>query len=206
MDGWVWLLCSPLVLAGAILLVGSTRVIWKGCRAASWPHTTATLLDSELKQYEGSGDDAVTSWEVRVRYEYWVGGRRYEGTRIHAAYGASSGWKPHHELSQRLRPSRRVRVYYNGSDPAESALSVGFYSISLAVSFAGLLFATLGAGIPLSYYSVLHHGFVLVAIGLALLPAFYFAVAGRDRFALGIRLVAQRPGVRGKQSTIGRAR
>lgn len=196
MDVVWWVFCTLFLLAGVLLAVGSARAIRTGCRAASWPHTTATLLTSDFKTYEGTGADGVTTWEVLVRYEYWVEGRRYEGTRIHPAYGASSNRTTHERLSRRLQPSRRVRVYYRGDRPAESTLCAGFFSMTLAVFFGGFVFVALGAGIPLSYYSVLHPGFALLIIFAGLLPAFYFAFAGRDPFAQGIRLLAERPGGR----------
>jgi hypothetical protein len=196
MDVFWWIVCPLFFLIGLLVLVGSTRAIWTGCRAASWPHTTATLLSAEFKKYESDSADSVTTFEVLVRYEYWVAGQRYEGTRIHPAYSASSDWNTHIRLSERLQPSRRVRVYYRADRPAESTLCVGFFSRTLAVFFAGFTFTALGVCIPLGSYSLLAPEWALLAIGVGLLPAFYFVFAGRDPFAKGIRLVAQRSSVR----------
>jgi hypothetical protein len=189
MDTFLWIFCALFTLVGGFMLLGSSRVIWTGYRAASWPRSTATLLTVETKEYESPGNDSATTWEVLVRYEYWVDGQRYEGTRIHPAYGATSAWDTHAALSQRLRASRRVRVYYRDKNPASSTLAVGFYSMTLAVFFAGFLFVTLGVGIPLTADAVLPAWLVLITSGVGVGPAFYFAFTGRRQFAEGITLV-----------------
>jgi hypothetical protein len=188
-----WVFCALFLLVGVLLLVVSARAIWLGCRASSWPHTTATMLDAELKMTESSGEDSSTTWEVLVRYEYWVEGSRYEGKRIHPAYLGSSSLRPHAKLHDLLQPPRRVRVYYRAERPEESTLSVGFYSQTLAVFFVGLVFTAFGGGILLNAYSALNPGFIVSVLVLGALSAFYFVVAGRDQFAKGLTLVPQRP-------------
>ncbi len=98
-----------------------------------------------------------------------------------------------------LQPSARVRVYYNANHPADSTLSAGFYSMTLAIFFGGFAFVSLGAGISLTSFAVLSPVFVLLSIGLGSFPAFYFIIVGRAEFAQGIELVSQRPEKRSRR-------
>jgi hypothetical protein len=157
--------CSIFIAVGAWLMLKTGHGILLGIQAGNWPTTTGKLLSVKCKD---TSDSETTSREIQVRYSYNVGGRDYEGTTIHPAYGSSGLEQAHQGLESLLAPGQNVRVYYDESEPSRSTLSVGLYSCSLAGFFGGLIFA---------------------ASGLAFLLTFWFAIAGDFGFAKGITVI-----------------
>ena len=188
MDLVSWVFCLLFLLAGLLMIVGSLRVVWKGWRARFWPQTTGTVQKAEFRSYESPGADSTTTWEHRVRYEYTVAGERFEGTRIHPGYSASSRLATHQVLSDLLQPGRQVRVFYNARRPAECTLAVGVYSITFAIFLAGWVFASLGGGMLMHAYGLIHPGAIVISCMAGLAPAFYFIIFGRGDFADGIKV------------------
>lgn len=117
--------CSLFIIVGAGMVLSSARKIQAGIQARDWPHTTGQMLSIQSKD---TSDSESESREIQVRYAYQVGGRSYEGTTIHPAYGSSSIEEAHKGLESLLGKSKEVRVYYDRSCPERSSLSVGFFS------------------------------------------------------------------------------
>ncbi|NBV24898.1 MAG: DUF3592 domain-containing protein [Proteobacteria bacterium] len=165
---WLYIIvpfCSIFIIVGGCLMVSAGRKIVLGAKARHWPQTTGQVLSVESKD---TSDSESSSREIRVRYAYRVGGHDYESSTIHPTYGSSSFEQAHRGLESLLRSTQQVRVYYDGSQPSRSTLSVGFYSCSLASFFGGFIF--FGAGV----------GFLLT---------FWFALAGDWDFARGITVI-----------------
>lgn len=139
--------CGFFLVAGLLIVGWTGKGIAEGALAAGWPHTTGTLLRMDNELVSPGDYDSEESREVVVRYAYSVGGREYEGSRVHPAYSASSFNDGHAAVARLLAGKRLVRVYHHAENPAVSTLSVGFYTCTLAAFFGGLTFLCFGAGL-----------------------------------------------------------
>ena len=157
--------CSVFIVIGAWMMISVGRRIYLGTAAARWPYTEGRMTSAVSKD---TSDSESSSREIRVNYSYRVGGREYQGTTIHPAYGSSSFEGAHRALEDLLRPAKQVRVYYDPRDPSRCTLSHGLYSCSLAALFGGFLFFVAGVGFLLT---------------------FWFAIAGNQAFARGITVL-----------------
>jgi len=157
--------CSVFILVGGWLTVSSVRKIVQGITAQHWPTTTGRLTHVESKI---SRDSEGSSREIEVAYSYTINGQTYDGNVIHPSYTNSSFEEAHALLEAKLASGKAVEVYYDPANPTRSMLSTGFYSISLATVFGGLIF--LGAG-------------------LGFLGTFWFAMTGKTSFADGITIL-----------------
>ncbi|MBA4032953.1 MAG: hypothetical protein C0478_18960 [Planctomyces sp.] len=158
-------LCSIFITFGGWGMLTALRDMLLGLQARDWPQTTGRVLSVGSKS---TSDIKTRSREIRVRYAYSVGGHDYEGSTIHPAYGSSSIEQAHCGVESLLRSAQQVRVYYDGSQPSRSTLSVGFYSGTLSTFFLGFLF---------------------FAAGIAFLLSFWFVLMGDWDFARGITVV-----------------
>ena len=106
----------------------------RSTQAAHWPTTPGTII--EISVQENSNSDEST-YEVKVRYTYAVGGIAYEGSRLAFGYGGSGGRATHDEIHRRLKDAKAVAVRYDPSDPSVSCLSFGLHrSIQTILVFA----------------------------------------------------------------------
>ncbi len=64
-------------------------------QAAGWPTTTGRIVSSDFVT-DSDGDG--TTYQTKLRYDYAVAGRGYEGERIAFGYSASSGRAFHREI------------------------------------------------------------------------------------------------------------
>ena len=85
-----------------------------------WATTRGTVIKSRV---EVSGGE-VTSVSPRVIYEYIVGAREYQGDQIRAGekYWSASTSRDAYDTIDRYPEGATVTVYYNPTNPAESAL------------------------------------------------------------------------------------
>ena len=122
-------------------------VIWLG--AASWLRANATrkwpAVDGQLEErHLKTTHDRALMYEVQMRYRYSVNGTTYEGTNIAIGYGASSTYKAHKMLHDKLMSGTTVQVRYNPHKPSEALLSCGanasvFMPIVFGVTFLSVL-------------------------------------------------------------------
>ena len=111
-------------------------------KARHWPTAPGRMLYCELQE---SSDSDGTTYQTIVRYEYWVAGHRYEGSRIAYGYSGSSGRGAHEEIEARLKNARSLQVRYDPKDPGECALSYGLNRSTLTMlvfAITWLLFVT----------------------------------------------------------------
>ena len=139
--------CSIFIIIGGWIMISVGRRVLLGTVAASWPHTVGRMTSFESKDTSSEG---VISREICVSYSYTVGGREYQGTTIHPAYGSSSSEGIHRALEDLLKPAKQVRVYYHPRDPSRCTLSHGLYLRSLAPFFGGFIFFAAGVGFLLA--------------------------------------------------------
>jgi len=118
-----------------LLLLGIGLFGWevysaaKSNEASSWPSTTATITQSEIKKVRKSRrrrGRRRSSWsrELHVQYDYYVQGQSYNNNRV--AFGNSVS----NALDSIGRPNvvdqypkgKSVTVYYNPDNPKDSVL------------------------------------------------------------------------------------
>jgi hypothetical protein len=115
-------------------------------RAAAWPVATGRITKSALES------ETLSNGSVRNRpaltFEYQVGGKHYQGSRVHVVDRAGSAGKPDEALA--LYPAgAAVPVCYNPTDPSEAALernpplSMG----AMYVVVGGIFLAGVGAAL-----------------------------------------------------------
>ena len=110
--------------------------LWAALRstqAGDWPTTPGVIQEVTL-EHDTDGDG--TTYEVKVRYAYFVEGREYEGTRLAFGYGGSGGFAAHEEIRRTLAAAKEVAVRYDPDDPATAVLSYGLHrSIRFVLAF-----------------------------------------------------------------------
>lgn len=88
----------------------------------TWHKTVGEIRESEVISYENN--DGETRYTCEIVYEYLVRGQSYQSSRLE--YLSSFGGSRHFEaaqLARRYHTGRKVTVYYNPRQPAESVLT-----------------------------------------------------------------------------------
>lgn len=116
--------------------------VFRTVRARSWPNTRGAVVESAVEA-DGPPSSDTTSFNVRLRYSYVVGGKRYEGTRGSFIYLSSR-----HSLAKSAQAQMKshprgsaLDVYYDPTDPANAVVDLdipfGWWIVlSLAALFA----------------------------------------------------------------------
>jgi hypothetical protein len=122
-----------LILLGLVALgMGVALLLWSADRtraaraSVTWPSAEGVVVRSEVVRSGGGSSRSSVSYEADVRYRYAVGGRRYESGRfaIGVAHSFADPAAARAEVAA-YPPGRRVRVYYDPREPAESCLVPG---------------------------------------------------------------------------------
>jgi hypothetical protein len=118
----VSLLCTILPLAVVFRLVRNRSQQSRAAVQASqtWPTTAGLVLKSRVEVSGGN----YTSVSPHVLYEYDVDGRTYQSAQIRAGdrYMRSSSEREAYDTVDRYPEGAVVTVYYNPTNPSESAL------------------------------------------------------------------------------------
>jgi hypothetical protein len=133
---------SLFFLIGFGLLGWGLYSFYRGRQALTWPTTEGRILECRVQE---NSDSESTTWQVKVRYSYMVGGREFEGNRVGFGYGGSSTHEEHQGIYEKLQQASRVIVRFEPGNPANSVLAAGFNrSTFLALAFAvtWILFTT----------------------------------------------------------------
>ena len=153
-------------------------------RAAAWPVATGRITQSAL-QSEKLSNGSVRN-RPAVTFEYLVGGKHYQGSRVHVVDRAGSAGKPDEALA--LYPvGAAVPVCYNPADPSEAALernpplSMG----AMYVVVGGIFLAGVGAALLFGNLERVMAGLEAVFPPNAAPQAFIFFCACGTRHALG---------------------
>ena len=161
---FIYPFCSIFILVGAGLAFWTMRGMMKARAISNWPTVNAEMLECDFVEHSDSDSD---SYEVKVRYQYMVNGKKYENDKIHPAYSASS-FEGHRPLYDRLNKCTLVKARYNELDPSESYLLKGTFSAHLAAFFGGMIF----------FFA-----------GVFFLLTFHFAIAGNSDYAAAVEIV-----------------
>ncbi len=97
--------------------------------STEWPTTsgiiTASEMTKEWKKDEQNLNKGDYMYSAEVRYNYSVGGKQYEGTRIDAAQSSTSSESSVKETLQEYAMGNIVTVYYNPESPNKAMLIPG---------------------------------------------------------------------------------
>lgn len=143
------LFALPFAAAGTAVIYFVAAQAWHSYQAASWPQHPATLLEAKLKSHQNDGS---TTYTATARYEYRVGGQRYESNQV-AFSGpmdnvGSFQKEKGRELERLLAAGGGTTCYLNPDDPANAVLypEVRVGPLVAGVLF-GLVFALVGYGL-----------------------------------------------------------
>ena len=139
----------PFMIVGSFGLVRDVR---ERSEAKAYVPVPAKVLYSGMYSFRSGGRGSGTSYNVRVGYEYTVGGKKYEGDRLTISQVSSSNYNHHRYLADKYRKGDAVTAYVSPNDPQKSVLerSGGLGGIG-AMVFSGLFvvvgFAIIVAGL-----------------------------------------------------------
>ena len=103
---------------GALGLVADLEDVLHAMRSAGWPTVTGKVLNSEVEHNFGKGPQ----FTALVRYEYQVGGQRYEGFTIHFSQRKFRLAETADEVIRRYPAGSAVDVFYDPSEPEMAVL------------------------------------------------------------------------------------
>jgi hypothetical protein len=134
------LIVVPLVLRYALRL--KTRI----AAAQSWPSARATITRAEVRSVGKS------AWVPGIVYSYTVGGRAYDGHRLH--FGAKTGTRAFaREIAEAHPVGMETQAFYDPDKPGFAALKVdgdpkaylqGAGLFALMFIFVGVFFLFIG--------------------------------------------------------------
>lgn len=97
--------------------------------SVDWPATPGLITHSEMnrewKKDEQNLNEGDYMYSAEVRYNYSVGGKQYEGTRIEATQSSTSSESSVEETLQEYAMGNTVSVYYNPESPNKAMLITG---------------------------------------------------------------------------------
>ena len=121
----------------------------------SWVQTRGEVLSAKLVSSRGS--EGGTTYEVKARYRFNVGGRTYKGSRVGIHTGKDNIGHYHEVWAQKLKQLRKSRqpvaVWYNPVNPDESLLdpNMRWGLMAMQLAFAGVFslvgLVLMGAGL-----------------------------------------------------------
>jgi len=114
--------------------------------AKNWPTTEGKILQCEVK---ADTDSNRTTFEAIAKYDYMVGGTRYEGDRIAFGYSGSSLRSAHQEIADRLTGVKTVLVRYDPKDASRSVLTYGLNRSTIILLVFGTTWTVFVAGLTL---------------------------------------------------------
>jgi Protein of unknown function (DUF3592) len=122
---------------GALGLLVDLEDVAHAVRSAVWPTVTGKVLSSEVEHHFGKGPQ----FTARVRYEYQVGGQRFEGFTIHFSQRKFRLAETADQVIRNYPVGSMVDVHYDPNEPATAVLetSPGDAYISMLWSLAFLL-------------------------------------------------------------------
>ncbi len=119
-----------IMAVGAFFLVMGALEAWRGHASLSWPTVRGTVLESNLvhsSRRTGTGRSATSrasEWTPIVRYEYEVGGVRFESGRVDFMTRAGGRGAAEAELKG-LEAGAEVTVHYDPDEPSRAVLRAG---------------------------------------------------------------------------------
>jgi hypothetical protein len=115
-----------LALDGSIILAAYWQV-----RALKFLTTTGVIISSRLEEQESRGRDGFSThtYSAVVKYQYFVAGKAYSGDRYR--YGLFFNGTSAQQIVNEHPAGKKVGVYYNPKNPADSLLRPGLEGADL---------------------------------------------------------------------------
>lgn len=99
--------------------------VWRANRAAAWPTTEGTVVESRSILGCARRGSTYTGYFAIVRYQYRAGGVDHASDRV--VFGASSCYAKEEarSITAQFPHGARIKVYFNPQAPAEAVLVPG---------------------------------------------------------------------------------
>ena len=116
--------------------------------SASWPMTQGKIIESKI---HSSRDSDGTTYKPIVRFTYQVKGQELRGNKVFfGGGGISTGNRSYsRRITQKYPLGKRVKVFYDPSEPRQSVLEAGLRKKSFIQLTFGSLFFLMGSGVGL---------------------------------------------------------
>ncbi len=137
-------LFTGVTVVGVGLVIGGTRDAIRGRASSNWTATSATILSSSLEESR-EARTGRKQWRPNIRYEYQVGGRRFEASRLSfglATFPDGSGGVE--AVIARYAPGTLHTVYVDPADPARAVLRPGLDVLMVFFAGIGIAFVVVG--------------------------------------------------------------
>ena len=146
------ILGGGLFAIGAFIAYGTVRTRVKTATSRSWPTVTGSVIVSEVtvSSQRNSSNQPIKLYGTDIQYDYQVGGQSFTGNSVTLGGTIETNKRGRNDaLVARYPCGRKVRVYYDPSDPATAILEPGelggvFNMMMVALGFllvGGLFFA-----------------------------------------------------------------
>ena len=104
------------------------------------------VIASKVKTHEGDSDSGPT-YEALVKYQYEVSSRQYTSSRYAYGMASSSNRQEAQRIVAAHPPGRKIKVWYDPEDPAESVLQLAVPTINYFLLLFLQPFVMVGAGL-----------------------------------------------------------
>jgi len=134
---------------GALALTIAWLQWRRGEASRGWTRTTGRVVVSQVDEIQGPSEQGYPQYRPRIRYQFSVGGRSYEGDETAvgsaAAPGSSEAAWARKEV-ERFPAGSEVTVFYDPASPRRAVLEPG---VPLLLPLVAVGFALLVAGLYL---------------------------------------------------------
>lgn len=113
-----------LAVAGIALVLIGRNLESRARQAATWPTVEGVLESCEVVEVEGARPQDQSSWQLRIRYSYFVRGTTYHSTRYAFGYGDGRDDEKHIRVADELGSQNPLLVHYDPVHPAEAVISI----------------------------------------------------------------------------------
>jgi Protein of unknown function (DUF3592) len=133
--GCLTLFFGPFVVVGLFTLYLSVHGIYKSQVSKKW---TKTIASVDTIDFESSSSKGTTSLETAIKYHYSVDNKTFKGNTIGFGYGMNN-IDFHSEIFEKLKYAKKIYVYVNPSDAAESVITTGLNNSLVGISIFTLM-------------------------------------------------------------------
>lgn len=139
-----------IVVGAAILLLGAWGAV-QGARTLQWPRADATIIDSDLRRFEGSPRrvngreyDRDHWYSFSVHYSFEVGGVEYVTGGVEPYDFGMQNSAGAQKMKDRHPVGSKARVAYNPENPRVAYLEPGPSSFSMILVVIGAVIGSAG--------------------------------------------------------------
>ena len=137
-----------MLVFGVVWTAIAVYIFTRSRKSASWPEAVGKVLFTEVRRVQSGTHSASTgslTYQPYIKYEYAVGGRRYDNANYSvAARPWTADPAPAAEILTRYPVGGDVPVFYDPSNPGDSALIPGDSGGNSYFLALGAVFLTIG--------------------------------------------------------------